>query len=179
MEYVLNMSKTKKEFYVQDYERHKDKYLARATKRRQDNPELVAKEKRAWYEKFKLTPAYKEYRKKNKAKRRSTVHGKLHDNFSCLMRLAVRNKAGRNWETLVGYTTENLKTHLEAQFTDGMSWENYGKWHIDHIKPVCSFKYESFDSIEFQECWSLINLRPLWALDNIRKGAKDRLLKIA
>lgn len=70
------------------------------------------------------------------------------------------------------YTVEQLKEHLEARFTDGMSWDNRGKWHIDHIMPLASFKFDSPQDQEFKEAWALSNLQPLWALDNIRKGAK-------
>ena len=50
-----------------------------------------------------------------------------------------------------------------------MSWDNYGEWHIGHIIPKVFFKYKSTDDIEFKYCWSLDNLQPLWAKDNLRK----------
>ena len=59
------------------------------------------------------------------------------------------------------YTIDELIKHLEDKFTDGMTWENYGKWHIDHIIPDCSFEYTSIQDEEFQKCWSLKNLQPL------------------
>jgi len=74
------------------------------------------------------------------------------------------------------YNIDELKIHLENQFTEGMSWDNYGKWHIDHIIPDSSFKYTSMEDIEFQKSWSLDNLRPLWAKENLIKG--KRLLAI-
>lgn len=58
-----------------------------------------------------------------------------------------------------------------------MNWGNYGKWHIDHIKPICSFKINSYEDQAFKECWALQNLRPLWALDNLKKSAEDKKLK--
>jgi hypothetical protein len=81
-------------------------------------------------------------------------------------------KAGRHWESLVGYTLDDLMRHLESQFTKGMSWENYGKWHIDHIKPIADFRLTSVDDPELKECWSLWNLQPLWANDNQAKSAR-------
>ena len=81
-------------------------------------------------------------------------------------------KGGRSWETLVGYTLEQLKRHLERQFTKGMSWANMGQWHIDHILPVASFNIGSCDNPDFRACWALTNLRPLWGKENISKGAK-------
>lgn len=70
----------------------------------------------------------------------------------------------------LGYSVEQLKEHLEKQFIQGMSWANYGKWHVDHKIPVC--KFNQLDSKEFAECWALSNLQPLWATDNLHKGAK-------
>jgi len=81
-------------------------------------------------------------------------------------------KQGRRWESLVGYTIKDLMTHLESQFTKGMTWENYGEWHIDHIRPLSDFAFISADDPEFKECWSLWNLQPLWAHENLSKHAK-------
>lgn len=78
----------------------------------------------------------------------------------------------RRWETLVGYTLAELMQTLEKEFRDGMSWENYGKWHIDHIIPLAKFKFESYDNSEFKKAWALGNLQPLWADENIRKRDK-------
>lgn len=80
-------------------------------------------------------------------------------------------KKGNSWKELVDYTYNDLKTHLELQFQNGMSWDNYGKWHIDHKRPVSSFNITSFECNDFKECWSLENLQPLWAIDNLKKGA--------
>ena len=53
-----------------------------------------------------------------------------------------------------------------------MGWENYGKWHIDHKRPMCSFNITSYDCEDFKSCWALNNLRPLWAIDNQVKNGK-------
>ncbi len=90
-----------------------------------------------------------------------------------IVRHAIKNKRhGLSWESVIGYTLDDLIKHLESQFEDGMSWDNYGKWHIDHIKPVSSFNIESIEDEELKECWSLQNLQPLWARENFKKGAK-------
>lgn len=81
-------------------------------------------------------------------------------------------KGGRSWETILGYTADDLRQHLERQFAKGMSWDNYGEWHVDHIVPVASFTFSSADDAEFKACWSLTNLRPLWAADNMSKKHK-------
>jgi hypothetical protein len=69
---------------------------------------------------------------------------------------------------LLGYSALQLKEHIEKQFTDGMTWDNWGEWHIDHIKPVSKFdKSEKISIIN-----SLDNLRPLWAKENLTKSNK-------
>lgn len=89
------------------------------------------------------------------------------------MRRAIRErKAGRSWESLVGYTLDDLMQHIERQFQPGMSWERMSDWHIDHVRPLASFELETMDSDKFREAWALENLQPLWDEDNMRKGTK-------
>lgn len=83
------------------------------------------------------------------------------------------NKKERQWETLVGYNLQQLKEHLEKQFTSDMSWNNYGSyWEIDHIIPKNLFHYNGAEDRQFQICWSLMNLRPLEKSAN-RSRPKD------
>ena len=70
----------------------------------------------------------------------------------------------------VGCTKEELKMHIELQFKDGMTWENYGQWHIDHIRPCASF--DLLDPEQARQCTHYTNLQPLWAKDNLSKGSK-------
>jgi hypothetical protein len=98
---------------------------------------------------------------------------KINFNFSRRMRQSLNGlKQSASWKELVGYNVVELKEHLEKQFKDGMNWDNYGEWHIDHIKPLDSFDINDINSDEFKTCWSLDNLQPLWAKDNIRKSNK-------
>ncbi len=99
---------------------------------------------------------------------------KLNTNFSSLLRNSILDKGGKHWEKLVNYTLEELKNHLENLFEDNMSWENHGQfgWHIDHIKPIASFKFTSYKDKKFKECWSLENLQPLWWKENLKKSNK-------
>ena len=64
---------------------------------------------------------------------------------------------------------------IESQFTEGMTWENHGEWHIDHIVPLSAFNYSKPEHEDFRRCWALSNLQPLWAKDNQAK--KDKLDK--
>jgi hypothetical protein len=100
---------------------------------------------------------------------------RLHLSISVLVRRALgQDKAGRSWEALVGYSLADLRQHLERQFVKGMSWENYGShWHVDHIVPRSLFSFDSAGhNTDFKACWSLSNLRPLWATENRKKNGK-------
>ena len=71
--------------------------------------------------------------------------------------------------SIVDFTLEELKRHLESLFQKGMTWENYGKWHIDHVLPLSRLYIDGVDDPTFKFAWSLKNLQPLWAIDNLRK----------
>jgi hypothetical protein len=75
---------------------------------------------------------------------------------------------------LLGCTTAKLKHHIESQFRKGMNWGNYGigsgKWHIDHIAPCASFDLSNPEAQRI--CFHYLNLKPLWGIDNLRKGAR-------
>jgi hypothetical protein len=115
----------------------------------------------------------KEYARKWAAKNRLTSKGKLSANIKTAIWISLKgSKAGRHWEDLVGYTVDQLKEHLEKQFLPSMTWENYGKWHIDHRIPISAFNFETPEDIDFKQCWALRNLRPLWAKDNLKKRTK-------
>jgi len=98
--------------------------------------------------------------------------------LQCYLRGRVRKavkaqgtvKAGRT-NQIVGCSAAFLKCWLEAQFQEGMSWENYGAWHVDHIRPCASF--DLTDPAQQRECFHYTNLQPLWAEQNREKS--DRL----
>ncbi len=74
--------------------------------------------------------------------------------------------------TYIGCSFEELKIHLENQFSPNMNWDNYGMygWHIDHILPLSSFDLSVESNL--YRAWHFSNLRPLWSTDNLRKGKK-------
>lgn len=69
---------------------------------------------------------------------------------------------------MIGYSANDLKLHIESLFEDGMSWSNWGEWHIDHIRPLCTFPKDTPISVVN----SLTNLRPLWADENLKRSRK-------
>jgi len=107
----------------------------------------------------------------NKNRRKTDVNFKIRHYLSTRIYQGLKgfNKSKRTIE-LLGCSLEFLKKHLEKQFTKGMSWSNYGKWHIDHIKPCASFNMSKPE--EQLKCFHYTNLQPLWAKDNLIKGAR-------
>jgi len=70
----------------------------------------------------------------------------------------------------LGCTYKELKLYLESLFQPGMTWQNYGKWHIDHIRPCASFDLSKPE--EQLKCFHFSNLQPLWAEENLSKGKR-------
>lgn len=92
------------------------------------------------------------------------------------LRERVRKALGRSprGHYSLGCTPAQLRAHLERQFLRGMSWANRAEWHIDHIRPLASFDLTDPDQIKI--ACHFTNLRPIWAKDNLRKGATKELL---
>jgi len=76
----------------------------------------------------------------------------------------------RSLRELLGCSIPELKQHLESQFRSGMSWDNHGEWHVDHIRPCAAFDLTRV--VEQKVCFHYTNLQPLWAEENLRKGDK-------
>lgn len=109
-------------------------------------------------------------------RRLNDVGHRLHDSIrrSINSHLGGRTKTCRSLQYL-GCSIEKFKDHLESQFTDGMSWDNYGEWQMDHIRPISSFPInlykpgsEGFEAM-LKRTWNYTNFQPLWASQNARK----------
>lgn len=115
---------------------------------------------------------------KDKIKNREKKYLKNNVNYLIAKRLrtrlycAIKNnqKVGSAIKDL-GCSVEELKVHLESKFQLGMTWDNYGEWHIDHIKPLAN--YDLTNRIIFLELNHYTNLQPLWAEDNLQKKNKE------
>lgn len=113
---------------------------------------------------------FREYEQLNKT---PNGQSKLNNAMKGAVRRFIKeHKAYRRWTELVGYSLDDLVSHIESRFKTGMTWDNYGDWHIDHVRPVSSFRFNSFGDLAFKQCWDLSNLQPLWASENISKGDK-------
>jgi len=84
---------------------------------------------------------------------------------------AIKNHKGTKFTSsleLLGADIDTVRQHLESQFKEGMSWDNRGEWHIDHVIPCC--KFDLTDIEEQKKCFHYTNLQPLWAKENLQKG---------
>lgn len=159
------------------YVKNRRKILSRNREWARNNPEATSIHQRRWREK---NGAWiKNWHKKNRKKinkycrtrLRSNPHLRLGANLSRNISYSLNNeKDGLHWEVLVGYTRSQLVTHLESLFAPGMSWNNYGKWHVDHVIPKSHFNITDATCDDFKRCWELKNLQPLWKSDNCSKG---------
>lgn len=105
-------------------------------------------------------------------KYRSDIEYRIKHNLRSNLYNKLKNSKNSSVTKCLGCSVTQLKAHLEAQFQPGMNWDNYGRdgWHIDHIRPLASFNLKNKE--EFKKACHYTNLQPLWAEDNLRKGAK-------
>lgn len=89
--------------------------------------------------------------------------------ISKLLRQKSADKNNKFYQYL-GCNKLEFIDYFQKKFKDGMTWENHGEWHIDHIKPCASFNL--LDHEEQKKCFNYTNLQPLWAVENLSKGCK-------
>jgi hypothetical protein len=143
-----------------------EKSRASALKYARKNKEAVQQQRREYTKKNRERS--REYRKELRKKNplvalRMNLRSRMWAAF-----IRQRFKKPANTEAILGATVADVRQHLEAQFQPGMSWENYGDWHVDHIIPLASAKTVE----EVVALCHHTNLQPLWAAENLSKGAK-------
>ena len=145
-----------KEFYI----KNRSKVLQRKAKYRET-------EKYKQNSKIYETNIYSKVRKKRGKTFNTKFGAVLRDFVRRCLQFKGSEKNNKTFK-LLGYDTNKLKQRLECQFKQGMTWENYGEWHIDHKKPISKFNKNS----KISEINALSNLQPLWASENLSKGCK-------
>lgn len=167
---------------------------------RQANKEVIAEKAHEYYigrieEVVEYNRAYKQANKKNRntyeKNRRDNnpafrLKGYVSSSICDALKRAGTKKGKSCWKALP-YTPEELREHIESQFEEWMNWNNQGKWNpdtwndndtstwkwqTDHIIPHSDFYYDSLESKDFLACWSLSNLRPLSAKQNLLDGSR-------
>lgn len=159
--------------------RQTEKYRTSQIAYRKKNKEKIEERRKVRSQ----TEAGKKLSRKYNAKRRASgkanqryneryatdINFRIKATLRARMNIAVHIKHARTL-TLIGCNIQTLRTYLEQQFKEGMTWNNYGQWHIDHIKPCAKFDLTNLE--EQKICFHYTNLQPLWAVDNIKKGAQ-------
>ena len=161
------LKKKRKLWWKNWYKKNKKKKLIKGRLWRTNNIDKLRESKKIW-------------RLKNREKIKKSRIGELerYPNLKIAtylrsrLRCALKGgyKKGGGLVELLGVSIPRLKVYLEGLFTEGMSWDNYGKWHIDHIKPISKFNLSNISGQKMAMNYK--NLQPLWATDNLRKGKK-------
>jgi hypothetical protein len=160
--YYVYCKKCRKKNYNENSDKRikssKDWYSKNKEKKHQE----ILERNRKWR---KLNPSYTSDRKKIDPTFKLIVNLRRRiKRFLDLKNLTKKNKTSE----IVGCDNFFLKIYIENKFTDGMSWDNQGQWHIDHIIPLSSAKTEE----ELYKLCHYTNLQPLWAKDNLAKSNK-------
>jgi len=156
-------------YYQKYYIENKDKLLKQSYDRNKANPERKKEYDKKW--KSENKGKVNSYSRKHHKKNQVDILYRLKRNIQTRTSQFIRNKGLiRNKRTIdiLGCSIPFLYKHLEEQFTDGMNWDNYGDWHVDHIIPLSSAETEE----RMYELGVYTNLQPLWAKENLSKGNK-------
>lgn len=155
--------------YARDNREQKNEAVNRFKER---NPEKCKEYQDRYLSKPDVKEKRKEWARHYMRKKRESCHlQKLR--LVCRSRIHIAlgrkgyRKTSKTFET-IGCTPDFLAEHLEAQFEQGMSWDNYGEWHIDHIIPISKGKTKD----EILRLSHYTNLQPMWAEENWSKGCR-------
>jgi len=143
---------------------HSKEYSKRAMKYNKNHPEYIKN--------YQKTLKFKEYKKEyERNKRRTNINFKISRNLRTRIWSVLKGKLkSEHTLELLGCSIKQLKEHLHIQFRLGMSWSNYGKWEVDHIRPCSNFNLSKTE--EQYKCFNYTNLQPLWEKDNLAKSDK-------
>lgn len=141
----------KKKYYMAN----SDKKAEYNRQYRLENKEEINKTKRKYYRKAIVT----DYNYRIKMMLRTRMYNALRGSAKAASTI-----------DLLGCSIDYFMEYIKEQFKPGMTWENHGEWHLDHIKPCALFDFS--EPAQQKECFHYTNMQPLWAVDNIIKGAK-------
>lgn len=140
------------------------RYYARNKERLADRQREWRKENRDGYRA--IANRYKA--KRNREDSYFRLSNRLRERLRRVLNRAGVTKSSKTIE-MTGCNWDQLRQHFENQFQAGMSWDNIGEWHIDHIRPCASF--DLTDPEQQKQCFHYTNLQPLWASQNMEKAA--------
>ena len=180
----------KREYYAKNKERllviTRESYAKNAEKRRayardqhwKNRDRNIRRMQEMWNEKRDIL---NERRRQKAREKYNILYGNdlvytLKHRVGALIRRTLRfnKKKDGKMKEILGFTVDELRQHIENQFSEGMDWDKFlrGEIHLDHKIPIIFFKPQSVDDPAFKKCWALSNLQPLWAKENLSKGGK-------
>jgi len=182
-------SECKLERNISEYHKNRNKYTSKCkvcvskhTKEyRELNRDILIEKSKSYNKKNekKVKEYNKSYAQENKVilneKRKQKQIERYDTDTLYRLKINVRNQINRAFKNntkhrksteILGCSIEEFKVYIENQFVDNMSWDNYGEWHLDHIKPI-SWAQTYDEILEFN---NYLNFKPMWAIDNIKKG---------
>jgi len=172
-QYYFDNKEKMRQYYIENKEKrkqylikNKDKILKQHKEYRGNNPEMIRKCHKNWAKNNRLYEV-----KRRKINLKLNLNYKMGKNIGKALK---GNKAGRTWESLTGYTLNNLIKRLKKTITEGYTWKDFlsGELHIDHIIPMDAFNFTRPEHTDFKRCWALENLRLLPAKENRIKHTK-------
>ena len=170
-ENIVKIAVRRKRYYENNREIMLEKLSVYRNEQRENNKDWNVEYKALYYQENKVA-IKKRTTLNHYARLKSDIGYKLLCRCRSRIWYALKGRVDKTKRTreLIGCSTDELKEYLENKFTDGMNWDNYGEWHIDHIKPCASFNFTNEE--EQNECFNYTNLQPLWAMDNMKKHDK-------
>lgn len=133
----------------------------------QSNKDKIKNKSKLYYEDHKNDPLFiernRECLRKWRASHRHVVAWR--SLLNTVLR-KLKRKKDNSTRDMLGYSSEELRLHIEKHWLPGMNWENYGEWHIDHVQPVFTFPADT----DVNLVNALSNLRPLWATTRVIDG---------
>lgn len=160
-----------KECRRKHYEANKERILRAAADWKRSNKEAHLQNAKDW-RKANLERDKANHRAKQRRYRQNREYRLVAAMRTGIRRMLINRKGKMRH---LPYTVDDLARHLERQFSNGMTWENYGSyWHVDHITPISAF--DPSNEEQFSQCWALANLRPLTAAENLAKNARREFL---
>lgn len=156
-----------KEYHKEYY--RKNKNTIDFNKWAKDNPEKYRDTRRKW--ELKNKEKISKYKKKHREKESLNPFLKFKRATRNNITKSIKRggyKKGSSSFNILGCPFDVFKQHIERQFQKGMTWDNYGDWHLDHIIPMASATTEE----EVLKLNHYTNFQPLWAEDNLKKSDK-------
>jgi len=158
------------EYYKSYYNKNKKSKINSVKNYYNNNKDSVLKYKKEYYVEnrellIRKASDRKEFKRKTSGFHRMKYN--LRKRTSSAFKVNYWTKKSSN-SKMLGCSYNEAKSYLESKFVDGMNWDNYGEWHIDHIKPLCSAETKE----DLIKLCHYTNLQPLWAKDNLSKGGK-------